>query len=50
MIPTQRLLELAKMFNEIKLLTQSDIKWTCQLRPTKDLTYDVFKKLHESGL
>jgi len=44
MIPTKRLLEIAEMIKPL------DVKWTCQLRPTKDLTYDILKKLKESGL
>ncbi|MBT3985136.1 radical SAM protein [archaeon] len=44
MIPTNRLIKIAEMIKPL------NVKWTCQLRPTKDLTYDVLKKLKESGL
>ncbi len=44
MIHTKRLLELAEIFKPL------NIKWTCQLRPTCDLDFDVLKKLNESGL
>jgi len=44
MIPTKRLLELAATLKPLNIF------WTCQLRPTKDLTYETLKKLRESGL
>jgi radical SAM superfamily enzyme YgiQ (UPF0313 family) len=44
MIPTNRLLKIAEMIKPL------NVKWTCQLRPTKDLTYDTLKILKESGL
>ncbi len=44
MIPTKRLLKIAEMLKPL------DVKWTCQLRPTKDLTYPLLKTLKESGL
>ena len=44
MIPTNRLLKIAEMLKPLK------IKWTCQLRPTKDLTYNILKQLKQSGL
>jgi len=44
MIPKKRLLELAAIFKKHKA------KWTCQLRPTKELDYITLKTLRESGL
>lgn len=44
MIPTKRLLQMAKIFKSLK------IQWACQLKPTKDLSKVVLKKLKESGL
>ncbi|MBS3122351.1 radical SAM protein [Candidatus Woesearchaeota archaeon] len=44
MIPTKRLLEIAEVFKPL------NIYWTCQLKPTKDLNYEILKKLKESGL
>jgi len=44
MIPTNRLIEIAEMLKPL------NVKWTCQLRPTKDLTYPLLKTLKESGL
>jgi len=44
MIPSQRLLALAKVLKPL------NIKWACQLRPTKDFTYSLLKTLYESGL
>jgi len=44
MIPTKRLLEIAEVVKPL------NIKWSCQLRPTKDLTLSTLKKLRESGL
>ena len=41
MISKKRLLEIASCMNS---------PWTCQLRPTKDLDYELFVKLRESGL
>ena len=44
MIHVQRLLEIAKMMKPLK------VKWTTQLKPTKDFTFEVLKKLKDSGL
>jgi len=44
MIPLQRLLKLAALFRKL------DVTWACQLRPTKEFTYDVLNTLHASGL
>src|SRR3989338_4314816 len=44
MISTKRLLALAEILKPL------GVTWTCQLRPTRDLTYDVLKVLYESGL
>jgi len=44
MIPMKRLLKLAEIFKPL------NIKWACQLKPTKDLTNVVLKTLKESGL
>lgn len=44
MIPMNRLLEIAKMLKPL------NVYWTCQLRPTKDHTYDNLKELYASGL
>jgi radical SAM superfamily enzyme YgiQ (UPF0313 family) len=44
MIPKKRLLEIAKIFAPL------NIRWTCQLRPTKELDYETLKTLHDSGL
>jgi radical SAM superfamily enzyme YgiQ (UPF0313 family)/ribosomal protein S18 acetylase RimI-like enzyme len=44
MIPKIRLLEIAK------IMKQFNVKWMCQLRPTKDLDKDTLIKLHNSGL
>ncbi|MFH0870453.1 MAG: B12-binding domain-containing radical SAM protein [archaeon] len=44
MIPRKRLLELAAIFKKHRA------KWTCQLRPTKELDYETLKTLRESGL
>lgn len=44
MIPKKRLLQLA---NIVKSL---NIKWMCQLRPTKEWDKETLKKLHDSGL
>jgi radical SAM superfamily enzyme YgiQ (UPF0313 family) len=44
MIPKKRLIELATIFKKY------EAKWTCQLRPTKELDYETLKTLRESGL
>jgi uncharacterized Fe-S cluster-containing MiaB family protein len=44
MIPTKRLLDIAKMVKSL------GITWSCQLRPTKDLTLKVLQELKDSGL
>ena len=44
MISKKRLLELAEMLKPL------NITWTCQLRPTKDLTKDTLEALSRSGL
>lgn len=44
MIPTSRLLDIAKILKPL------NVNWTCQLKPIKNLTYEVLKELHESGL
>ncbi len=44
MIPAKRLLEIAEAVKGL------GIKWACQLKPTKEFTYEVLKKLNESGL
>ncbi|MFH1972061.1 MAG: B12-binding domain-containing radical SAM protein [archaeon] len=44
MIPTKRLLKIAEMMKPL------NVKWTCQLKPTSDLNYEVLKELKESGL
>lgn len=44
MISKKRLLEIANMFRPLNK------KWTCQLRPTKDLDYKTLKILKKSGL
>ncbi len=41
MIPVKRLLKLSKVING---------KWGCQLRPTKEFTKEVLKKLYDNGL
>jgi biotin synthase-like enzyme len=43
-IPSKRLLKIAETLKPLK------VKYTCQLKPTIDFTFDVFKKLKESGL
>jgi len=44
MISKKRLLKLAE------LLTPLKVTWTCQLRPTKDLTKEILETLYNSGL
>ncbi len=44
MIPALRLLKLAAIFGPL------GVRWGCQLRPTKEFTFDVLKKLHDCGL
>jgi radical SAM superfamily enzyme YgiQ (UPF0313 family) len=44
MIHVSRLREIAK------IMKKNNAKWTCQLKPTKDFTYDVLKELYDSGL
>ena len=44
MLSKKRLLEFAKKVEPL------NIKYTCQLRPTKDLDFETLKKLRESGL
>ena len=44
MIPKKRLSQLAEIINPL------NIKWMCQLRPTKEWDKDTLKKLHDSGL
>ncbi len=44
MIPVKRLLELSKMFKK------HDVKWACQLRPTKEFTAKVLGELFQNGL
>ncbi|MBU1704261.1 MAG: radical SAM protein, partial [Nanoarchaeota archaeon] len=44
MIPLSMLLKISKVFLGL------NIKWCCQLRPTKELTLDVLQELHASGL
>ncbi|MBW2977866.1 radical SAM protein [Candidatus Woesearchaeota archaeon] len=44
MISTPRLLKIAEVLKPL------NVKYTCQLRPTKDLDYETLKKLRESGL
>jgi len=44
MLSKKRLLEFAKTVKPL------NIKYTCQLRPTKDLDFETLKKLRESGL
>lgn len=44
MISKKRLLEFAEKVKEL------NIRWTCQLRPTKDLDFETLKRLRESGL
>ena len=44
MIPKKRLMELAE------LLKPLNVKWMCQLRPTKDLDFETLQILHDAGL
>lgn len=44
MIPVKRLLKIAETVKPL------NINWACQLRPTKELDYEILKKLRESGL
>jgi len=44
MIPVKRLLKIAEAFKPL------NIKWTCQLRPTKDLDFKTLEILKQSGL
>jgi len=44
MIPVKHLLKFAAAVKPL------EIKWTCQLRPTKDLTQDALRILKEAGL
>ncbi len=44
MIHKKRLLDIAKIFKPL------NVKWMCQLRPTKDLDEKTLKILHDSGL
>lgn len=44
MIPIKRLLKIAEVVKPL------NIKWTCQLRPTKELDYEILEKLRESGV
>jgi radical SAM superfamily enzyme YgiQ (UPF0313 family) len=44
MVPIKRLLWIAELVKPL------NIYWTCQLRPTKEFTYDTLKILRESGL
>jgi radical SAM superfamily enzyme YgiQ (UPF0313 family)/ribosomal protein S18 acetylase RimI-like enzyme len=44
MIPKKRLLELAKIFKSL------NVKWMCQLRPTKELDKETLSILYNSGL
>lgn len=44
MIHKKRLLEIAKMIKPL------NVKWTCQLKPIKDLDYQTLNILYESGL
>ncbi|MBI2151770.1 radical SAM protein [Candidatus Woesearchaeota archaeon] len=44
MISTKRLLALAEVLKPL------EVSWTCQLRPTRDLTSEILKTLHDSGL
>ena len=44
MIPSQRLLQIAAMLKPLQ------IKWACQLRPTKDFDHSLLKQLHDAGL
>jgi radical SAM superfamily enzyme YgiQ (UPF0313 family) len=44
MLSKKRLLEFAEKVKEL------NIKYTCQLRPTKDLDFETLKKLRKSGL
>ncbi|MFH1439865.1 MAG: B12-binding domain-containing radical SAM protein [Candidatus Woesearchaeota archaeon] len=44
MIHAKRLMKIAKIFRPL------NIKWTCQLRPTKELSLETLKILRESGL
>ena len=44
MIPSQRLLDLAKIFK------RHNVSWGCQLKPTKDFSREVLQELRGSGL
>jgi anaerobic magnesium-protoporphyrin IX monomethyl ester cyclase len=44
MLHVKRIVEFANLIKDLK------IKWACQLKPTKNFTYEVFVKLKESGL
>ncbi|MFC1691593.1 B12-binding domain-containing radical SAM protein [Nanoarchaeota archaeon] len=44
MIPAKRLLKIAKILKPL------NVKWTCQLRPTKDFDLETLRTLYDSGL
>ncbi|MFH1276742.1 MAG: B12-binding domain-containing radical SAM protein [Candidatus Woesearchaeota archaeon] len=44
MIPSKRLLKMAEVFKPL------NIKWACQLKPTKDFDFKTLKTLREAGL
>ncbi len=44
MISSQRLLRLAEMLKPLQ------VSWMCQLRPTRDFTFDLLKTCYEAGL
>jgi len=44
MISKKRLLQIADFIRDL------NVRWTCQLKPTKEYDYDTLKKLNESGL
>lgn len=44
MIHVKRLLEFAELIKDLNII------WACQLKPTKEFTYEILKQLKESGL
>lgn len=44
MLHVKRIVEFAKLVKNLK------IKWACQLKPTKNFTFEILRKLNESGL
>ncbi|MFT4297999.1 MAG: GNAT family N-acetyltransferase, partial [Candidatus Woesearchaeota archaeon] len=44
MIPTERLVKISKIMKSL------NVKWMCQLKPSKDLTKKILQELNDSGL